>query len=303
MQTILRSLCISSKFEHEVFANYINVPCIYKPKLSTCKVAAGQIEHVAIGPTRKAATNQLLLKLLLCQGLPFTFSQSDHFRDFCSILNPAYAPPCAKTLSTTLLEALVEEIQAAVAKRIASSDVPFLGLTLDGWSRKAAAQHMTAICVGWQGVSIFLDCFGKESTKETAQDMAATLQALLLQHKLLVETTPADRLSDVSPVYHCRVAGLTTDTPHVMQSLRTQLRCVPGCEKVLGNDCAAHVLDLVLESMGKVISTVAVDVKDGQAVSNFFASGANTAALLRMNAATIPGFVECVFFKHGGFSY
>ncbi|KAL6749353.1 hypothetical protein V8C86DRAFT_2850316, partial [Haematococcus lacustris] len=81
---------------------------------------------------------------------------------------------------------LLEEyaaVKAEVASRLAA--VPFVAITVDGWSQKQGAEHCLAWCVAGSQETFMLDCVHTEADSVTAVYIANMFDEIITKHNLV----------------------------------------------------------------------------------------------------------------------
>ncbi|KAJ9517356.1 hypothetical protein QJQ45_016730, partial [Haematococcus lacustris] len=116
-------------------------------------------------------------------------------------------------------------VKAEVASRLAA--LPFVAITVDGWSQKQGAEHCLAWCVAGSQETFMLDCVHTEADSVTAVYIANMFDEVISKHNLVD-----------------KACAFVTDTP---STNKAAWRLVEQRHpKVLSVGCWMHILDLYL---------------------------------------------------------
>ncbi|KAL6759244.1 hypothetical protein V8C86DRAFT_2579132 [Haematococcus lacustris] len=108
---------------------------------------------------------------------------------------------------------LLEEyaaVKAEVASRLAA--VPFVAITVDGWSQKQGAEHCLAWCVAGSQETFMLDCVHTEADSVTAVYIANMFDEIITKHNLVMLVI---------------MSGLLCCACHHVMSIMSCLSCQP----------------------------------------------------------------------------
>lgn len=113
--------------------------------------------------TLKKKLDEALIDTFAGDNLPFSLVESPMFKKFLFLLNPAYKPPCRKTLATTLLDGCVKR------QALKHNTKPRNGtLMLDGWKNSSNNTKQVAVMVKPNGEDeIFLKTYNFSTSRAT----------------------------------------------------------------------------------------------------------------------------------------
>lgn len=116
-----------------------------------------------------------LAKFFFGCNIPFSVSNSDHFKNFIKIIRPSYAPPCRQTLATTLLDRVSKEIDN-MNERHLSKHSKHTTLIIDGWKNSSNnTKNIVTMLQVVGGPSTFLASTDLSDSQETGEALAEIL--------------------------------------------------------------------------------------------------------------------------------
>lgn len=143
-------------------------------------------------------------------NIPFSTVESDHFKNFTRSLNPNYKPPSRKTLSTSILNKVYEDI----LKKDSFKQDEKCVLVLDGWKNKSANEkYVVGILDNANGDRIFLNSWDFTEIPETGLALSnvvkEAVQEAKLKYKADIFALVSDNASNMllmgklSKLWHC----------------------------------------------------------------------------------------------------
>ncbi|KAL6750638.1 hypothetical protein V8C86DRAFT_788861 [Haematococcus lacustris] len=134
---------------------------------STAAAEIAKTESCVASKLAASSTQELLtpthalFNWVVHEAIPFSVVESPTFQTFVSSLNPSFVLPSRYSLSGHMLLEEYAAVKAEVASRLAA--VPFVAITVDGWSQKQGAEHCLAWCVAGSQETFMLDCVHTEA--------------------------------------------------------------------------------------------------------------------------------------------
>jgi len=177
-----------------------------------------------IDSKKKKAIDLQLGRFLFSTDLSFNIVESEEFKKFVQVLNPAYKPPGRMTIGSTILDEVSEETGTEMGAHLKGANVSMIQ---DGWSTNQQ-QPVIAHCVTTIGKQYFIEAEGTGSEKKTHEYC----------YKLLNEA-----IKKAEKNYKCNVVGVVTDNCKSMQSL--QELCRKQRPELFVYGCNAHLLNLI----------------------------------------------------------
>ncbi|GFH33343.1 zinc finger BED domain-containing 1-like, partial [Haematococcus lacustris] len=102
------------------------------------KLPASSTQNLPTLPTPTHA----LFNWVVQEAIPFSVVESPAFQAFVTALNPSFVLPSRYSMSGHMLLEEYAAVKAEVASRLAA--LPFVAITVDGWSQKQGAEHCLA---------------------------------------------------------------------------------------------------------------------------------------------------------------
>lgn len=128
----------------------------------------------SVSANSKAEIDLSLAKLFFGCNIPFSVIESDHFKNFIKLIRPAYVPPCRKTLSTTLLNKINNEMMETNQKFMSRES----SLLIDGWKNSSNnTKNVVTMLQSVGGRSVFLESFDFSNERETAESLELVCDA------------------------------------------------------------------------------------------------------------------------------
>ncbi|KAJ9522269.1 hypothetical protein QJQ45_008096 [Haematococcus lacustris] len=212
------------------------------------KLPASSTQNLPTLPTPTHA----LFNWVVQEAIPFSVVESPAFQAFVTALNPSFVLPsrysvgvvflyCIHLVASCLLHLVVlvllaclhdtldlmllqmsghmllEEyaaVKAEVASRLAA--LPFVAITVDGWSQKQGAEHCLAWCVAGSQETFMLDCVHTEADSVTAVYIANMFDEVISKHNLQQGICNRDALvahGQLPSLHACLVAAKQPTTP------------------------------------------------------------------------------------------
>ncbi|KAL6751631.1 hypothetical protein V8C86DRAFT_670877 [Haematococcus lacustris] len=154
---------------------------------STAAAEIAKTESCVASKLAASSTQELLtpthalFNWVVHEAIPFSVVESPTFQTFVSSLNPSFVLPSRYSLSGHMLLEEYAAVKAEVASRLAA--VPFVAITVDGWSQKQGAEHCLAWGVAGSQETFMLDCVHTEADRPKPQPEAEWQQfAQWMQH-------------------------------------------------------------------------------------------------------------------------
>ncbi|KAL6751853.1 hypothetical protein V8C86DRAFT_3029891 [Haematococcus lacustris] len=134
--------------------------------------------------TQKLPTpTHALFNWVVQEAIPFSVVESPAFQAFVAALNPSFVLPSRYSMSGHMLLEEYAAVKAEVASRLAA--LPFVAITVDGWSQKQGAEHCLAWCVAGSQETFMLDCVHTEADSVTAVYIANMFDEVISKHNLV----------------------------------------------------------------------------------------------------------------------
>ncbi|KAJ9507389.1 hypothetical protein QJQ45_006380 [Haematococcus lacustris] len=154
--------------------------------------------------TQKLPTpTHALFNWVVQEAIPFSVVESPAFQAFVAALNPSFVLPSRYSMSGHMLLEEYAAVKAEVASRLAA--LPFVAITVDGWSQKQGAEHCLAWCVAGSQETFMLDCVHTEADSVTAVYIANMFDEVISKHNL--PTTPSQYGATAIEMHYGQQAG------------------------------------------------------------------------------------------------
>lgn len=205
---------------------------------------------------QKSRVIDIQLLKTICDGYqPFSLVEEEEFRKFVAMLNPSYKLPSRKTLTSSLLPTVYDELKSNVERDLAAA--VGVALTCDGWTSvtNTSFYALTAHYFD-KNVSIkshLLEC-SEFSDRHTADNIRAWVTKIFDRFEI-----------------GAKVIALVTDNAANMKAAASLL-------KVPHLSCFAHTLNLVVQSAIK--SSIKNVVDKSKSIVQFFKKSAHALANL-----------------------
>lgn len=125
------------------------------------------MDHVT--HANKAQIDMALAKFFFGCNIPFAVIESSHFKDLLKVLRPAYSAPCRKTLSSTLLDSVSNEMIKMNCNIMPKSST----LLIDGWKNSSKnSKNVVTMLQTTDGKCCFLESFDFSEARETGEALA-----------------------------------------------------------------------------------------------------------------------------------
>ena len=181
--------------------------------------------------------NEQLVKMIAKEYQPLSLVEDAEFKEFVKMLNPTYALPSRKTLSTNLIPLLYKHLEKL---RADLEDVDVLSLAMDGWT-SVNNQCYCAITAHFINNECKLDCFLLDcfefSESHTDENLSSEIKRILKHWNV------ADKV----------VTVVTDNSAKIKAAVR---KC--GYRHI---SCYAHLLNLVVQEAKKEIQDIRNKVK------------------------------------------
>jgi hypothetical protein len=177
-----------------------------------------------IATKKKKAIDLQLGRFIFSTDLSFNVVESEEFKKFVSLLNPAYKVPGRITIGSTILDEIDNETTLEMTIQLKGKNVCMIQ---DGWSTNQN-QPVIAHCVSTIGKSYFIQAEGTGSEKKTHEFCYQLLD---------------DAINKAEKDYGCTVVGIVTDNCKSMQSLHVLCKRMRPDMFVYG--CNSHLLNLL----------------------------------------------------------
>ncbi|XP_076679539.1 E3 SUMO-protein ligase ZBED1-like [Andrena cerasifolii] len=203
--------------------------------------------------------NQALAKMIAINMLPASFAASLGFARFMRVVEPAYKPPCAQTI-TRRLQALHDDIAVKIKEVLASLSA--VAISADNWTSRAQDGYLTVqarfINKDWKIVNVTLTT-EEMSERHTIENLAARFTHVFLEWG--IENI---------------ISGIVTDNASNIVGAVLQL---PNVAEKQDLTCSVHTLQLCINvglSQGEIKRVCS---KASAIVTHFRHSNVATAAL------------------------
>jgi len=163
-------------------------------------------------------------RFIFSTDLAFNVVESEEFKKFVHLLNPAYRPPGRKAIGSSILEDVNNETVTEMATHLKGKNVCIIQ---DGWSTKQQ-QPVIGHCVTTMGKNYFIEAEGTGSEKKTHEYC----------YQLL--STAIDK---AEAEFECKVVGVVTDNCNSMTSLHDL--CKKQRPELFVYGCNSHLLNLI----------------------------------------------------------
>jgi hypothetical protein len=170
-------------------------------------------------------------RLIFGANLPLSTVDHPEFRKLIKMMKPTYIPPTRKTLSTTILDTVYDEVMSESSKCL---DGKLVTVMQDGWtgpqSNPVISHSLSIECKKTH----FMNAISATNEKKT------TPYCLDLLEKAIVEA---------EKTFQCRVIGIVTDNTNSMVSMRSKIQ-----EKnpdLFAYGCNTHLMNLVGKACSK----------------------------------------------------
>ncbi|KAE9523772.1 hypothetical protein AGLY_015832 [Aphis glycines] len=223
-------------------SNRDRFPLFYRQPSSSIRPQQCQISNYfskQVTASKRQLIDQQVIKMIVKEYYPFSIVEDVEFIKLVNMLNPGYSLPSRKTLSTSLLPVLYNEIYKKVHSDI-EVNAQYVALTTDAWT-SLKNESYTAITVHFidqncELKSYLLSC-AKFPMRHTSENIKDCLQNIVRQWGL-----------------QNKIAACTTDNAsNITSAIRLcQWRHV---------SCFAHSLNLIVQSSLDQIKETRVKVK------------------------------------------
>lgn len=178
--------------------------------------------------TDTAKTTKSIANMLASTGTSYSFVESDGFKKFMSDMRPNYVIPCRTTFSERMIPQLY--IKGKETLGLMVQDIPFFGLTTDGWTGRNGSQFVSLtasfITDDWSCKTVTLAC-RELNESHTAVHIAGLLRDVLDEYNIDLK----------------RIGSITTDrAANMIAAVKNELKKphIP---------CFAHVLNTFVEKV------------------------------------------------------
>lgn len=101
-------------------------------------------------------------------NIPFSIIDSSFFKEMVRELRPAYSPPCSKTLSTSILDKIYENVLTEDGRKLSAESV----MLIDGWKNSANnTKQVVTIIHSSDGDNAFIDAVDLTGVPETGEEL------------------------------------------------------------------------------------------------------------------------------------
>jgi hypothetical protein len=184
------------------------------------------IENYAsqIAPKKKKAIDLQLGRFIFSTDLSFNVVESEDFKKFVDLLNPAYKALGRMTIGSSILDRIDKETTLEMETQLKGKNVFMIQ---DGWSTNQN-QPVIAHCVS---TSYFIQAEGTGSQKKTHEYGYHLLDEAIIKAE-----------ND----YECKVVGIVTDNCKSMQSIHLLCKKIRDPRpEMFAYGCNSHLLNLL----------------------------------------------------------
>eukprot|EP00898_Chlorokybus_atmophyticus_P008456 jgi/Chlat1/8611/Chrsp86S08005 len=215
----------------------------------------------------KVRTDEAVARMFYGQGLPFTLVRSPLFKFAMRAVarfGPSYTVPSYNALHTTLLKRVKTDVDDKLIKFRNNVRKTGCTITSDGWTDVNSRPLLNLLQVSPDG-AVFLDAVNTEGETKSAAYIARQIANAV---ELVGAETVVQVVTDSASACVSAGAIITRQYKHVSWS-----------------PCAAHVLDLLLEDIGKM-PFFATSIKKGKFFVNFISNHHKSLAIFRSKTTT-----------------
>uniref|UniRef100_A0A8D9FH44 Zinc finger BED domain-containing protein 1 n=1 Tax=Cacopsylla melanoneura TaxID=428564 RepID=A0A8D9FH44_9HEMI len=205
-----------------------------QPRPSGVQQSVRQYFIKPLHANKRKAIDEQLVKMICKEYQPFRIVEETEFVKFVHMLNPGYALPSRKTVSTSLLPVLYEKVHAEVVESLKFAK--YVGITTDGWT-SITNESFYAITVHYIGKdgqlqAKLLSCERFPPVRHDAMNISEYLKKTFEDWGILN-----------------KIVAITTDNASVMIAA-VQLLSIRHIK------CFAHTLNLIVQNALDTISEV-----------------------------------------------